>query len=144
MNGAATAQAVISVQDVSVRFGGIVALDGVGFEIRDGEVTEVTLTGSRASMVSVTLVGPDRQALPREIDVTAWGPGGSVLFDGREHHVSTSGDRATIVVSGLPIGPCRARFVTADGWRGEAFLDVTPYEEDEPFAVVEMTLQRED
>ena len=29
---------VISVQDVSVRFGGIVALDGVGFDIREGEI----------------------------------------------------------------------------------------------------------
>jgi branched-chain amino acid transport system ATP-binding protein len=38
MNGAATANAVISVNDVSVRFGGIIALDGVGFDIREGEV----------------------------------------------------------------------------------------------------------
>ena len=29
---------VIAVRDVSVRFGGIVALDGVGFEIREGEI----------------------------------------------------------------------------------------------------------
>ncbi len=38
MSGTATAAAVISVDDVTVRFGGIVALDGVGFDIRDGEV----------------------------------------------------------------------------------------------------------
>ncbi|MEO0361710.1 MAG: ATP-binding cassette domain-containing protein, partial [Pseudomonadota bacterium] len=31
-------RAVISVDDVTVRFGGIVALDGVGFEIREGEI----------------------------------------------------------------------------------------------------------
>ncbi|HET7409805.1 MAG TPA: ABC transporter ATP-binding protein [Paracoccaceae bacterium] len=29
---------VIAVRDVSVRFGGVVALDGVGFEIREGEI----------------------------------------------------------------------------------------------------------
>ena len=34
----AAAPPVITVRDVSVRFGGIVALDGVGFEIRDGEI----------------------------------------------------------------------------------------------------------
>ncbi len=37
MSGAAAAP-VIAVTDVSVRFGGIVALDGVGFEIREGEI----------------------------------------------------------------------------------------------------------
>ena len=38
MSVAAAAAPVIAVRDVSVRFGGIVALDGVGFEIRDGEI----------------------------------------------------------------------------------------------------------
>jgi branched-chain amino acid transport system ATP-binding protein len=37
MSGAAAAP-VIAVRDVSVRFGGIVALDGIGFEIREGEI----------------------------------------------------------------------------------------------------------
>jgi branched-chain amino acid transport system ATP-binding protein len=38
MSVASAAPPVISVRDVSVRFGGIVALDGVGFEIREGEI----------------------------------------------------------------------------------------------------------
>lgn len=38
MNTSIGSSPVISVQDVSVRFGGIVALDGVGFDIRDGEI----------------------------------------------------------------------------------------------------------
>jgi branched-chain amino acid transport system ATP-binding protein len=38
MTVAAGALPVISVRDVSVRFGGIVALDGVGFEIREREI----------------------------------------------------------------------------------------------------------
>jgi branched-chain amino acid transport system ATP-binding protein len=38
MTVAAGAPAVIAVRDVSVRFGGIVALDGVGFEIREREI----------------------------------------------------------------------------------------------------------
>jgi branched-chain amino acid transport system ATP-binding protein len=38
MNAAPGAPPVIAVRDVSVRFGGIVALDGVGFEIREREI----------------------------------------------------------------------------------------------------------
>ncbi len=38
MSVAGTAAPVIAVRDVSVRFGGIVALDGVGFDIREGEI----------------------------------------------------------------------------------------------------------
>ena len=38
MRPAATGTPVIAVENVTVRFGGIVALDGIEFDIRDGEI----------------------------------------------------------------------------------------------------------
>lgn len=82
---------LLEVKDLSVSYGGIRAVKGISFEVREGEV--VTLIGANGAGKSSTLrsiVGLEKPA------------GGSILFDGKElTHMGTE----QLVTSGITLVP---------------------------------------
>lgn len=82
---------LLEVKDLSVSYGGIRAVKGISFEVREGEV--VTLIGANGAGKSSTLrsiVGLEKPA------------GGSILFDGKElTHIGTE----QLVTSGITLVP---------------------------------------
>ena len=97
MSAGAAAAPVISVQEVTIRFGGITALDAVTFEIRDGEI--------------LGLIGPN-------------GAGKTTLFNCLSRlYTQTSG---SIAYSGKPIDKLRASEIAGLGI-GRTFQNVASF-----------------
>ncbi len=83
---AATGAPVIAVKDVSVRFGGIVALGGVSFEIREGEI--LGLIGPNGAGKTTLFNCLSRLYTPNEGDVQLYGES---ILDKPPHRIAGLG-----------------------------------------------------
>jgi branched-chain amino acid transport system ATP-binding protein len=84
---------MLSVHDLTVSYGGIVAVDGVSFDVNDGE--------------SLSLIGPNgagKTSTLRAISGLVAGVGGSVIFDGLELSALGPHDRARRGIGLVPEG----------------------------------------
>ena len=87
---------ILQIRDLKVSYGGIDAVRGISFDVREGEV--VTLIGANGAGKSSTLRAISGLVKPR---------GGNILFNGED---ITGKDSTQIVSKGLMMVPEGGRF----------------------------------